>query len=268
MISELAGLQQLVAFTFILVFFGMLAGSIFFMMEKDRVAPEFRQSVVVAALVCGIAALSYYYMKDIYLAGTSTGSSQFPTAFRYIDWVLTVPLMITKFPSLLGLGARGRQIIITLVSLTVVMILTGYIGEINAENTAIHLGFWGIGMVAGAAVFALLFLAMRELPEKLDPIVRKTIMSMFALVLIGWMVYPIGYLAPSFGLAPEMRELVYNIADLTNKVGLGLIVYFGGRRMLLSQNASAQIVHPRNEQQAAVATTGADADLPAWSTRD
>lgn len=268
MISELAGLQQLVAFTFILVFFGMLAGSVFFMMEKDRVAPEFRQSVVVAALVCGIAALNYFYMKDLYLASATAGTGQFPTAFRYIDWLLTVPLMITKFPSLLGLGSRGRPIIITLVSLTAVMILTGYIGEVNPQSTGLHLGFWGIGMLAGAAVFALLFMAMRELPEALDPTVRKTIMSMFALVLIGWMVYPIGYLAPSFGLAPEVRELVYNIADLTNKVGLGLIVYFGGRRMLQTRKAASQIGHPRSEPQQTVAATDVDTDIPAWSTRD
>lgn len=255
MISDLAGLQQLVAFTFLLSFFGMAAGSLFFLIERDRVAEEFRQSVVIAGVVCAIAALNYFYMRGIYIDGLETGDSRFPTEFRYIDWILTVPLMIVKFPSLLGLGARGRQVILTLVGLALVMIVTGYIGEVNGDNTPIHIGFWVVGCIAGAAIIGLLAVAMRELPAHVHPEVRTTIRWMAALVLFGWLVYPLGYLAPDLGLAPDVRELVYNVADVVNKVGLGLIVYFGGRRLWKAQHAT--------QAGSAPATAGVGAATPA-----
>jgi sensory rhodopsin len=242
MIASLDGLQQVVAFTFILAFFAMAAGSVFFLIERDRVAAEFRQSVVLAAVVCAIAALNYLYMKGIYLDGLAEGTKTFPTEFRYIDWLLTVPLMLVKFPSLLGLGARGRQVMTILVVMAAIMIVTGYIGETHPDNVTLHLGFWGAGCIAGAVIMAVLALAMRELPESMHPQTRQTILMMATLVLIGWLVYPIGYLAPTFGLEPDARELVYNISDVINKVGLGLIVYFGGRRLLRAQQDEALIV--------------------------
>ena len=244
MITQFDGLQQLVAFTFILSFFGMTAAALFFILERDRVAPLFRQSVIISALVCSIAALNYFYMRQIYIAGVESGVATFPTEFRYIDWLLTVPLMLVKFPSLLGLGSRGRQIMFVLIGLAATMILTGYIGEVNPDNRAIHLGLFAVGCVAGGIIFALLALAMKELPESLHAETRQTIRWMSMLVLIGWLVYPLGFLAPSLGLDPEVRELVYNVSDLVNKVGLGLIVYFGGRRLLLATAAEEAADEP------------------------
>lgn len=235
MIASLDGLPQLVAFTFILSFFAMAAAAAFFLIERDRVAPEFRQSVTLAAMVCGIAALNYLYMKNVYLDGIEEGVKAFPTEFRYIDWLLTVPLMLVKFPSLLGLGQRGRQVMLALVGLAAFMIITGYIGETHPDQTSWHLGFWGAGCVAGAIIMGVLAMAMRELPESMHEETRRTITAMSTLVLLGWLVYPVGYLAPSFGLDADLRELIYNISDVINKVGLGMIVYFGGRRLLKAQ---------------------------------
>jgi sensory rhodopsin len=249
MIASLDGLPQLVAFTFILSFFAMAAAAAFFLIERDRVAVEFRQSVTLAAMVCGIAAINYLYMKDIYLDGAKQGADTFPTEFRYIDWLLTVPLMLVKFPSLLGLGARGRQVMGTLVSLAVFMIVTGYIGETHPDQTAWHLGFWGAGCVAGAIIMVVLGLAMRELPESMHKETRRTITMMSTLVLIGWLVYPVGYLAPSFGLDADVRELVYNVADVVNKVGLGMVVYFGGRRLLKAQEEDGSAANPAPESE-------------------
>jgi bacteriorhodopsin len=91
--------------------------------------------------------------------------------------------------------------------------------------------------VAGAIIMGVLAMAMRELPESMHEETRRTITAMSTLVLLGWLVYPVGYLAPSFGLDADLRELIYNISDVINKVGLGMIVYFGGRRLLKAQLA-------------------------------
>lgn len=232
MVTNLEGLEQIVAFTFLFTFFGMAAAALFFFVERERVAPEYRQSVVMSSLICGIAALNYLYMKDIFIDSAVAGEAAFPTEFRYIDWFLTVPVMILKFPSLLGLGERGRSVMTQLVALSVAMIACGFIGELNPDNSAIHLGFYAGGCVAGLGIIAILGPAVRNLPPHIDDVKRTTIVSMATIVIVGWLVYPIGYLQPTLGFDPAIRELIYNIADLTNKVGLGLVVYFGGRRAL------------------------------------
>ncbi len=244
MISDLDGLQQLVGFTFILTFIGMTSAAGFFLLERTRVAESHRQSVTLAGIICGIAALNYFYMQNIYLDGVQSGAAAFPTAFRYIDWLLTVPLMLLKFPSLLGLGRRGRPVMLTLVGLAVVMVLTGYIGEVNAENQAVHWGFFTVGTLAGLGIFALLATALRELPDTMSESTAWSVRSMGALVLVGWLVYPVGFVLPGLGIDPELRELVYNVADLVNKVGLGMIAYFGGRRALAAL-AESVIPAPR-----------------------
>jgi bacteriorhodopsin len=49
-------------------------------------------------------------------------------------------------------------------------------------------------------------------------------------VLIGWAIYPIGFLMARAG-AGEYREIIYNVADVINKVGFGLVAYQGIQAM-------------------------------------
>lgn len=81
-----------VSFTFFTGYMAMLAASVFFFMERSRVADEWKLSMLVSGLITGIAAVHYYYMRDFYQA---TGTN--PIALRYIDWTLTVPLMCVEF---------------------------------------------------------------------------------------------------------------------------------------------------------------------------
>ena len=81
-----------VAFTFFIGYIAMLAASVFFFVERGSVSPKWKMSLLVSALITGIAAVHYYYMRDYNLA---TGDS--PTFFRYVDWILTVPLMCVEF---------------------------------------------------------------------------------------------------------------------------------------------------------------------------
>jgi sensory rhodopsin len=226
MIPNLTGLQQLVHFTFIMTFMGMIAGAIFFALQKNSVAESYRASMAVSSVICAIAAMNYYYMKDIYIVGVASESGRFPTEFRYIDWILTVPLMLIKFPALLGIGRRATPFLIQLETLAVVMIVTGFIGEINIGQPTIHFGLFGVSMVAWILITYMLFSSLSELPEHVNEVKRMCIKRMAIFVLGGWCIYPIGYLTPSFiGIAPDVRELVYNIGDLINKVGLALVVY-------------------------------------------
>jgi sensory rhodopsin len=215
MIGTLAGLQQLVAFTFILTFFGMSAASIFLLLERHGVDPSFRLSVTMAGVICGIAAGNYFFMRGI-----------------YIDGFLTVPLMLAQFPMHLGLGKKGQAFMLRLVVLSLVMLTLGYIGEVNPSRPALQVTMWTLGCVAGGTIFLPLGTALRHLPDHVSSASARTVKAMAALTLIGWLVYPLGYLQPLIGFAPDVRELVYNVADLVNKVGLGAVIFWGGRLAL------------------------------------
>ena len=81
-----------VGFTFFIGSMAMAAASVFFFMEMWSVEKKWRTSMLVSGLITFIAAVHYYYMRDFW---ATTGTS--PTEFRYIDWILTVPLMCVEF---------------------------------------------------------------------------------------------------------------------------------------------------------------------------
>jgi bacteriorhodopsin len=236
MIAHLAGLQQLVAFTFILTFFGMSAAALFLLIERHQVAESFRLSVTVAGVICAIAAGNYFFMRQIYIDGAISGDVAFPTEFRYIDWFLTVPLMLAQFPMHLGLGRKGAGFMTRLMVLSVLMLAFGYVGEVNPDHRPLQITMWLIGCGFAAAIFVPLALALRRLPEHVSRASARTVRAMAILTLIGWMVYPLGYLQPLLGFPPDIRELIYNIADVINKVGLGAIIFWGGYAALRSRD--------------------------------
>jgi bacteriorhodopsin len=81
-----------VGVTFWLLSAAMVAATFFFWVERDRAVGKWKTSLTVAAMVTGIAAIHYFYMRGVWI---DTGSS--PTVFRYVDWLLTVPLQIVEF---------------------------------------------------------------------------------------------------------------------------------------------------------------------------
>ncbi len=240
MITDLGGMQQVVAFTFLLTFFGMAAAAGYLIVERSQVAPSYRISVSLAGLICAIAAGNYFYMRELYVAGAVSGTGVFPTEFRYIDWFLTVPLMLAQFPLHLGMGRRGRMFMVWLIGCSLLMLAAGYLGEINADDPTLHLGLWLVGCGFGVAIFVPLVIALRAMPATTPPDVARTVRAMTVLVLVGWAVYPLGYLQPALGFSPDMRELIYNVADLVNKVGLGLLLFIGGRAALRGEAATAE----------------------------
>ena len=113
-----------VAFTFFIGYIAMLAASVFFFVERGSVSSKWKMSLLVSALITGIAAVHYYYMRDYNLA---TGDS--PTFFRYVDWILTVPLMCVEFYLLTRLAGATKSLLWKLIFASTWMLVCGYIGE-------------------------------------------------------------------------------------------------------------------------------------------
>ena len=81
-----------VGISFWLVTAAMLAATVFFFMERSSVEGKWKTSLTIAGLICGIAFWHYLYMRGVWI---ETGET--PTVFRYIDWLLTVPLQMVEF---------------------------------------------------------------------------------------------------------------------------------------------------------------------------
>ncbi|SDW19175.1 Bacteriorhodopsin [Marinococcus luteus] len=221
-------------------FVGMAAATLFFLVERSSLNPEYRSTATVAGLVTFVAAVHYYFMKDaVGTSGLVSEIEAFPTEIRYVDWLITTPLLLIKFPLLLGLkGKVGNLLLVKLLIADVIMIVSGYIGEtsINAAGGFTQLGLWSfvIGTAAWFYIIYLLYTSVTAAAKKKPAPIKKALMNMRLFILIGWAIYPIGYAVTLLysGIEVQLtRELIYNFADLTNKVGFGLIAFFAVKTM-------------------------------------
>lgn len=221
-----------IAFTFFTGYMAMMAASVFFFFERGRVSNKWKLSLLVSGLITGIAAVHYYYMRDYYM---STGEN--PTALRYIDWTLTVPLMCVEFYLLTKNAGAKLGLLWKLIIASVWMLVAGYIGEAfnPPGGSAMHSVMWGVISTLGYIyiLWTAWFGEVAQLATKSgDPLVKKGVKILAWFVLVGWAIYPIGYMCmpggwlnTAFGWSSANVDLFYNIADAINKIGFGLVVY-------------------------------------------
>ncbi|MEM9051402.1 MAG: bacteriorhodopsin, partial [Bacteroidota bacterium] len=213
-----------VAFTFFTGYMAMLAASIFFFFERSRVEGKWKASLLVSGLITFIAAVHYYYMRDYYVA---TGEN--PTALRYIDWTLTVPLMCVEFYLLTKAAGAKMSLLWKMIFFSVLMLVAGYIGEaFNPEGgDTTHSVMWGVISTIGYVyiLYSAWFGEVAQLAEKSDSaVVKRGVRTLAWFVLVGWAIYPIGYMCMpggwlniGLGWGSENVDLFYNIADAINK---------------------------------------------------
>ena len=206
----------------------MMAAAAFFFMEMRNMEEKWRTSILVSGLITFIAAVHYYYMRD-YFTATSTS----PTFFRYVDWMLTVPLMCVEFYLITKKAGAKTSLLWKLIFASVVMLVTGYFGEAVDRGNSV---MWGV--LSGAAYFYIAYLVwfgeVAKLAESAGPAVAKATRVLAWFVLVGWAIYPLGYiigtpggLFGAFGSADPnpWMDVVYNIGDAVNKIGFGLVIY-------------------------------------------
>ena len=213
--------SDFVGITFWIVSIAMWASTIFFFYEGMRVSAKWRTSMVVAGLITFIAAVHYMYMRDFWVA---TGES--PVVYRYIDWVLTVPLQMVEFFLILvaaGAVVSGGSFWRLLVG-SLVMIVGGYLGE--AGMISVLFGFI-IGIIGWAIIIWEIFRGEASQAAASKESVTSAFNAMRLIVLVGWIIYPLGYI---FGLMmgsvdANTLNWVYNLADFVNKILFGLIIW-------------------------------------------
>jgi sensory rhodopsin len=241
----LDSLALVTQYTFWVAFLCFVAGMIYFTLERQSLQPEYRSTATIAVIVCFVAAANYWVMRQMVgMDGVAESVLRFPTEFRYLDWLITTPLLLTKFPALLGFDEDRKPLLVTLVFADLVMIVTGYAGE-HAINRAggqfSALGLWMFvaGMLAWIFILYILFSVVTNAAKgKLEPI-QVGLSRLKKFILIGWAVYPVGYLVsllPGIGTEGQLvRELIYNVADVINKVGFGVVATFAVRQITRDQ---------------------------------
>jgi sensory rhodopsin len=214
-----------VGFTFFVGCMAMMAASAFFFLSLSQFDKKWRTSVLVSGLITFIAAVHYFYMRDYWASHMES-----PTFFRYVDWVLTVPLMCLEFYLILKVAGAKKALLWRLVFLSVVMLVTGYLGEAVYRDSA---AFWGF--VSGVAYFVIVYDIWLGQAAKLAKTAGGEVLKAHKIlcwfVLVGWSIYPLGYMLGTDGWYSGLHSLnlnidvVYNIADAINKIGFGLVIY-------------------------------------------
>ena len=128
-----------VGFTFFIGYMAMAAAAVFFFIERGSVDEKWKMSLLVSALITGIAAVHYGYMRDYW--GVHQES---PTFFRYVDWTLTVPLMCVEFYLLTKAAGATKSLLWKLIIASTWMLVCGYIGESMSDGSTGHSVQWGV----------------------------------------------------------------------------------------------------------------------------
>ena len=119
--------SDFVGVSFWVISAAMVAATYFFTIERDRAVGKWKTSLSVAAMVTGIAAIHYFYMRGVWV---DTGKS--PVVLRYVDWLLTVPLQIVEFYLILAAITAVRAALFwKLLVASLVMLIFGFVGEVG-----------------------------------------------------------------------------------------------------------------------------------------
>ena len=219
------GLPELANFSFWLATAIMLASTVFFFVERNDVSGKWKTSITVAGLVTGIAFWHYLRMSEMNAAGEAT------TVYRYVDWLITVPLQIVEFYLILAaVTAVTSALFWRLLGASLVMLVFGFLGEAGLLDAT-------LGFVIGMAgwIYIIYEVFSGEASKLAAGSGNKGgIFAFNTLRLIltaGWFIYPVGYFLGYLGGGADSNtvNIIYNIADLVNKTAFGLAIWAGAK---------------------------------------
>jgi len=218
---------------FMLGFVAMAAGTFYFVLERNELKPEHRSTATYAALITFIAAIMYWQMKDIVSFPGITDAAHIGATMpvRYLDWVLTTPLLLIEFGVIASLAGAAKGTAYRLVLADIVMVVTGYFGEIGAVGS---IGNYMNFMISSLAWLYIAYTIWKLPVTKGSAEVKRAVNNMKKFVIFGWAIYPIGTAIQEFlelngsdaktiELSICIAAIIYIIADVVNKVGFGIV---------------------------------------------
>lgn len=249
--TAMSGIERVTYMSFIGISLMFIASAFFLFMERADVARRHRPAIGISVMIVGIAGVQYALMQEAFIAEPGA----LPTDFRYADWLTTVPLMAVTFAVLAGKEAFTDRRLFSLPGMSVpgiiivgsmFMMISGYLGQLEldqalaqgVEPNPIHWYFFFQGCVGYLTVFMIVgspFTGAYGIDDTKisDPSIVATMTRLRKVVLIGWLIYPVGYVIGATELGgvegAASMMLVYNLADLVNKLAFVIIVLIGCR---------------------------------------
>ena len=228
----------------------MLAATLFFWLGLPQIAPRYKTAVVITGLVTFIAGYHYLRIFDSWesaysvIDGTVSATGvTFNQAYRYVDWLLTVPLLLIELILVMGLTkSETVRKSITLGGAAALMILLGYPGEISGGIDATRFIWGALSMIPFLYIVYSLFVGLSSSINNQPAEVRGLINMARWVVVLSWSFYPVVYFIPFVlpmdgGTATVVIEVGYTIADVVAKAGFGVLIFMIALRK--SQGASA-----------------------------
>jgi len=227
----------------------MMATTCYLWFRAYAVQDKYKSAVFISGLVTFIAA--YHYIRIFnswvdayqYSAGEMHGNAldmvaptltgiPFNDAYRYMDWLLTVPLLLIEILLVMKLDEETYNAKAwTLGFGSALMIASGYYGELVVTGDLTpRWGCWFLSMMFFLyIVYELLVGLSAATNMEADPVIAGKIKTAQVMTVISWCTYPIVYLFPMLGVnaaqAVVSIQMGYCVSDIISKCGVGLVIY-------------------------------------------
>jgi len=213
----------------------MLACTVYTLVSQSRVLPKYRNALVMSSMVTFIAGYHYWRIfnsfgesSDMMKVNISGAEGSFNEAYRYVDWLLTVPLLLVEVVAVLALAASvSRSLIMRLVPASAAMIALGYPGEISTDQ-GMQITYGVLSTLPFIYILYVLFVELGKSLERQPAGVAESVKNLRYLLIATWGVYPIAYCFNVWGDASSNSfvaiQLGYTIADILAKCVFGLTI--------------------------------------------
>jgi len=214
----------------------MGAATAFLWLNRSQVAPSYRAAVTISGLVCFIALYHYFRIYSSWTGAYEISSgallatnARFNDAYRYVDWILTVPLLLVELILVMKL-TKSETISkgVRLGLLAAAMIILGYPGEISQDAGTRWL-WWSLAMIPFLWIVYDLFIGLKSSLSSQPEEVRSLVNAARWLVLVSWAFYAVVFTFPMIGFtggaATTAVQVGYSIADVVAKAVFGILIY-------------------------------------------
>lgn len=227
------GQHQIVLYVLGVAALAFLAGFLRVWLTRTEVGTRYRTAVSARLGMIEVALVSYVALVLVFLGAYEPSAEGWaPTsgaidlfAVRYIGWTVSVPLLTVELLAVCAIaGNRARRTRTIALAGAVGMILSGFLGAIvidDGSSTFALVLFALIGTVFGGVVAVVLIQAVRRSRPLLTPQAQSLLNHATAVLLGGWIIYPLVYLLPLLGGGAAVTVtmiVVLTLADVTVKL--------------------------------------------------
>ena len=251
----------LVGHVFTLGYAAMAGALLYFVLTIRDTLPRYQLASTLSAVVMVSAFFQLLVISDIWNDSFTwngkafvTSETLFSNGYRYMNWSIDVPVLLLQLLIVLGItGAPFRRGWVIFTGAGLGMIFTGYLGQFyEVERSA---DFWIWGGISTLFFLVILVLVQRVVYRNLDRLpvqVHSLVRGVWWLLLVSWMLYPLGYAMPAVLNSADgvvLRQVLYTVADIVSKIIYGIMLTVIARRISMIEGheaaAAASIGAPR-----------------------